>query len=79
MDAHSLGAHPAEQSGLQKVQNPAGEASACVQLTQDKPQAEPSPGHTPLLPGGPSSVTTAVVSPQVPEWTQSLLQCLFLL
>lgn len=45
MDARSLGAHPAEQSGLQKVRNRAGEAPTCVQATQDKPQAEPSPGH----------------------------------
>ena len=33
----------------------------------------------PLLPWGPSSVTMAVLSPRVPEWTHRLLQCLFLL
>ena len=71
MDACSLGDPLAEQTGLQNVRNPAGEAPTFVQPTQDKPQAEPSPGHPALFPGGPSLVTTAVLSPRVPEWTQA--------
>lgn len=78
MDVCSLRDPPAEQTGLRKVRNPAGEAPTFVQPTQDKPQAEPSLGHPALFPGGPSSVTT-VVCPHEYLSGHRLLRYLFLL